>query len=471
MLGSESFQHAPASAKCVQWRNISYLLYVRLVDDVPAFPQFSTFHTVIRASGLSPEDQVCVEANITPELSPAVQSTLRYGPLVIFLVVLLSGLLRSAFDVPPLVEIDGTMHPLPRAVLPHVGECLQYLQFMFLTGGLTLFYPGFYQPAVSHLNWFSLLTGGFINHGWSYLGSSDGIYEVNGTYGGTFGMEVMSQIVGAPSAKDVWLNMVVMIGIIATLAFICLKVIEHFNIRRDAQPPPASGFRQMLGQVLRVVISYFALPLVALSSYQLINVANMPAYHIAFAVILIAAILAALVWLLHQVPVRSAGLLIFNSNKRYRQLSSSEASYRQDSSFVLLLFVLLFISGASIGGLQISGLVQLAVLGGCEVVLLAAIAGFRAYSTFSIGTIASATRLSSLIAMVAFLPATTSDATRSAVGYMVLILHSSVLIFCFLFPALYHLGKLAMPCLWPRTSPDVYGLRELRRREGHRTNM
>jgi len=54
----------------------------------------------------------------------------------------------------------------------------------------------------------SLFLAGPVIHGKIYSGVADGIYSINGTYGGTTGLEHMHQIVGAPSTIDTWVNMV-----------------------------------------------------------------------------------------------------------------------------------------------------------------------------------------------------------------------------------------------------------------------
>jgi hypothetical protein len=53
----------------------------------------------------------------------------------------------------------------------------------------------------------SLSLAGPVTHGKVYSGVADGIYSINGTYGGTTGLEHMHQIVGAPSTIDTWVNM------------------------------------------------------------------------------------------------------------------------------------------------------------------------------------------------------------------------------------------------------------------------
>lgn len=137
---------------------------------------------------------------------------LRYFPLGIFLFVLVVGAIRSLVNlpapddednVPRLGDGDGDEDedaPDPQPVLPNVGDCLQYLQHIFLGASLSLFYPGFLIPVAGRVSWSSLFSGGILTYGHAdYASISDGIYERNGTYGGTFGLETMAQIVGAPA--------------------------------------------------------------------------------------------------------------------------------------------------------------------------------------------------------------------------------------------------------------------------------
>ncbi|XXH03678.1 Putative flavin carrier protein 3 [Hypoxylon texense] len=502
-LGRSSSRRSDVAATCrtLARGSSESVLYLGAAAEVGAFRALSTFHVTVRLLGPDDaeeeeEERGCLQAHITPELSPAVSASLRYAPLGILLFVLVVSIIRSirSDDPPPPspdvdadADADIEAEASPRAVLPGVADCLQYLQFVFLTGGLSLFYPGFYQPAVSRLGWASLFAADgltLVTHGQTYAGSGggDGIYEVNGTYGGTFGLELMTQVVGAPMTMDTWLNMVILVVAVAALSALGLQVYSWFRVRPQprVETGPRSGLdntgiRRSFTRTLRIVLSYFMLPLVALSFYQLDNAAYLPAYHISLAAILIAAILAAFAWLLFQVPTRSLGALIFDGRKRYRSIPSSSASGgggggRQHKSFVLALFTLVFVRGVAIGGLQISGRAQLAVLGACELVLLACIVQFQAYSMLSVGTVSAVARFASLTCMVAFVPGVASDDARSAVGYLVLLLHLCMLVLGFFAPAAVHLGKI---CALRRNKPgpDVYNLRQLRRRPASRADL
>ncbi|KAK0386180.1 hypothetical protein NLU13_6017 [Sarocladium strictum] len=447
-------------------------LEIVLQDNVQRFYPLATFHAEIRLGFAYNDTLFCAQANVTPSLRDTTSLLLRWIPMSIFLVVLIVGILRSYFDkpirLPDDLDEDGEDSP-GRPVLPHVGDCLHYLQFIFLTGALSLGYPGFYQPVVSHLNWFSLLLTGPITIGPVYPRVADGIYEVNGTYGGTYGLELMHQIIGAPHTMITWLNMAVSIVIIAAIVGLLTAVQVLLSRSRDedletvSQGPATPFMRFRLNHVLRVILSYFTLPLIALSFYQFDNAAWQPAYHTSLAALLLVCVMAAFAWLMYQVPMRSLGMLVFDS-KRYQRMSTLLAKDRYNALFVMILFVLSFTRGAAIGGLQISPASQLAILGASEIILLICISGFQAYSARSVGTISAVLRLLTVGLMMAFHPGLgASLGAKSLVGYAILAIHTIMLLCGFLAPAIYNacllsIGNRAAP------KPDVYRLRALRRR-------
>ncbi|OLN96296.1 putative membrane protein C1322.03-like protein 1 [Colletotrichum chlorophyti] len=446
-------------------------LLIAVSDDIGYLPPLSTFHTTLQLEGADSEKVSCRQANITPALGSTTVSIVTYSTWAIFLFVLLVGFVRSAYSTPVLLD-DEEVRTI-RTVLPNVGDCLQYIQFIFLTGGLSLRYPGFYQPVVSNLNWFSLFLNGPVTHGVVYDSIKDGIYVMNGTYGGTFGLELMTQIAGAPMTMDTWLNMVVLMFTIVIGMALIVEVFWFLNRGRDSDselPRSAGGFRHTCSRVLRVVLSYFMLPLAALSFYQLDNASILPAWHTSMSATLIVSMMAAFMWLIRRISTRSLGVLVFDSAKRYRQIDPSEGLRRHDETFILVLFALVFVRGAAIGGLQISGIAQLAVLGACELVLLASIAGFQAYSTFSIGTMAATMRLCSLVFLVAFLPDLATNDVKSVIGYVLLGIHGCMLVFGFFIPAVCDVSSLLMDW-WKAPRPHAYGLRQLRRRQVSRTNL
>ncbi|KAI8966307.1 hypothetical protein F5Y11DRAFT_310014 [Daldinia sp. FL1419] len=462
MLGHSSSRRTNINATCRSFSKASNqsVLDLETAIDTTAFHSLSTFHTTIYLLDAGEEERGCLQANITPEISLALRGALRYLPLSILLFVLLVGVARYVRDSSQ--SVDASL----RAILPGFADCLQYLQFIFLTGSLSLFYPGFYQPAVSRLGWTSLFADGLIPQNFTYVSVNDGIYQINGTYGGTFGLELMTQIVGAPTTMETWFNMVVLIVAIAAFTAVCMEIFWLVNRPVGSD----TGLLRTFNRTLHVVLSYFMLPLITLSCYQLDNASHLPSWHILLASAFILSILVAFTWLFLQIPTRSLGILIFNGRKQYHQISSSDGLTQQHKLFVIVLFVLVFIRGVAIGGLQISGRAQLAALGTCELVLLICIIQFQAYSLFSIEVVSAITRLATVLCMIAFVPGVTSNNARSAVGYLILLTHACILFFGFFIPTIIQSGKLC--CQRPiNPAPSVYSLRQLRRRETMRTNL
>ena len=105
----------------------------------------------------------CISADVTPDIGSPLTAILRYGPLAILVAVGVATAFAAVFS--PWGTVDtfkwttnyGRDADLLRLVTPGFGDCLQYIQFIVLTGGLTLSYPGFYQPVVSQASWSALM--------------------------------------------------------------------------------------------------------------------------------------------------------------------------------------------------------------------------------------------------------------------------------------------------------------------------
>jgi hypothetical protein len=439
------------------YRKGEFYLFASYAHDMHPFPPISTFITTVRLYDADSEERGCLRSHITPALPPRWSSMLRYFPLGIFLFVLVVGAVRSLVNLPPPEEedtiprvhvggIDGDEDedaPDPQPVLPNVGDCLQYLQHIFLGASLSLFYPGFLIPVAGRLSWSSLFSGGILTYGHAdYEGISNGIYQRNGTYGGTFGLETMAQIVGAPATMGTWLNMVFLFTIFLIISAILIEAFWFFRrVRRPAPAIPRSARLQQTGrQVLQVALSYFIVPLISLSVYQLIHASWLPVYHTVLAAVLIAIAIASLTWLFRSLPTRSLGVLLFNRDKQYSRMA--DGGDQADALFVRMLFTLNFIRGIAIGGLQFSGLAQIVTLAACEVIMIICIAALQVYPTFSLGTITAVARLAVLLAMVAFVPGFSSDRTRQVVGYAILLVHACILVLGFLLQGVWDLVQL-----------------------------
>lgn len=171
-----------------------------------AYP-FASINVQARLVSGSEDIIGCVQIEIAPSLGDKISATLRWLPFAILLLVAIGTILAAVYnpwngttDIFRWSSNSGMDEDMLRLVTPGFGDCLQYLQFIVLTGSLTLSYPGFYQPAVSQAAWSTLLfnTTFVSDHGRSRL--IDNVYAPNGTTG----FEDLGQLVGLGGVQDIW---------------------------------------------------------------------------------------------------------------------------------------------------------------------------------------------------------------------------------------------------------------------------
>jgi hypothetical protein len=476
----------------------------------------------------------CIYSEITPQLREDVSAAVRYGSIAVFLLVFLSGLLATLFPpFPP--AVSATRRPsghapgeedhhriissppdgvTQRTILPGVSDCLLHLQFIFFLGALTLRYPGFYQPITSLLHWSALFRPvGPLGVHRRYPSVNDGIYEVNGTLTGSYGLELMSQITGGPLTMDVWWNMVIAVATIA--AVIAVFMLAHRFVPSLRFSMPAENGIDSLGtnsdsaitremwSVLRVVLSYFLTPIVAISTYQLDNF-FLPAYHLALATFLVVLVLVGLTWMWRIAPSNQLGVLLLDSSKRYRRVSTDDPDdisfngQRDENQdmFAIIFFALAFARGVAVGGFQFSPLAQVVALAAIELALLVSTAILRPLNRriLSVFTWSGIARLAVVALTAVFLPElNASISVRSRVAIAILAIHAAVLVFGCAGPAAIRLASVVFNSYWvpgdePEVSfaivhcpslahsntpstPQIYGLSQLRRRSDAVNNL
>ncbi|KAH7014210.1 uncharacterized protein B0I36DRAFT_48673 [Microdochium trichocladiopsis] len=488
----------------------------------------------------------CLRSAATPQPSTWLLAVLRYVPMSILALVLVAAVIRSlpstaattaaaaastaaANDTNNSINMADQGAPGTRRrgpILPGVGDCLQYLQFVFLTACLSLRYPGFYQPAVSELRWYSLFGTTLWVDRFAYDGYVDGVYELNGTFGGTYGAELMTQVVGAPLTTGTWVNMVICVGIAAGVVGVLLWALWVLEARKAVRLglPPALGHRggsgggagggsllvprlvPLASNVAKVILSYFMLPVVALTVYQLDYANSLPVTHSTFAVVLLVGLVGVFGWLVWRIPTRSLGVLLFDSSNRYRRLdgnhnnsdyddydddddndndannggdvttsaaarTAAAGRTRADQIFVYALFLTTFIRAALIGGVQISGLTQVVALFCTEFLFAAYIVAMQAYPLLSIGSFSAGVRVLSIAAMIAFVPDMVSESPREVIGYAVLGMHAVFLVCGFGGMGVWHLGSAVVGKAKRGKEGEIYGLRDLQRRPNARNAL
>lgn len=414
---------------------------------------FATLATTIRVQSgdLGAPDVACISANITPDLGRTLSSVLTYLPVAVLILVALATGAAAVYS--PWGSSDpfkwttnyGRDQDLLRLVTPGFGDCLQYIQFVFLTGALSLNYPGFYEPATSKASWAALMFNeSFVSHGNGTQSLVDGIYVFNGTYG----LTRMSQLVGMTATRDIWACMVIWLVVIAAatvalcqagffMRWLYLQIMNttEQDLRRKNWPLSA-------GMVVRVVFNYFLLPIVSLSMFQLVVAPRSPAVVVAMAVVLLLAVIVFAGWILRVVFRTKPRSHLFDDLPTVLLYGSLYNTYSDEAApFALIPAVLTFMRGVAIGAVQPSGIAQLVILAICEVILILTLHAFSPFSSTThmnaFHTFFAAVRLFTVLLMIAFVPSLgVTEAPKGWIGYAILLLHAIVLILGFFLNAI-----------------------------------
>jgi hypothetical protein len=393
----------------------------------------------------------CISGEITPDLGSGLSGLLTYLPLVVLICVGIATAYASVFspwgssDIFRWTSNYGRDADLLRLVTPGFGDCLQYIQFIVLTGGLTLSYPGYYQPVVSKASWSALMFNeSFVSQGNGSQSLVDGIYVTNGTYG----LEILGQLVGMTQADDIWAGMAVWLLVIlgATVAIIQIAFLLRWVYRHlsDIQEEDlrAKNMPFSVGNVIRIAFSYFLLPIVALSMFQLVVASSSPPYTVALAVVLLLAVVGFAGWLLYIIATTRPRSFLFDDLLTVLLYGPLYNTYSDDAAaFALVPLLLTFIRGVAIGAVQPSGIAQIVLLAICEIVFILTLHSFRPFhsptSMNAYHTLFAAARLASVLLMVAFAPSLgVTDGPKGWIGYAILLLHGVVLVFGFLLNAM-----------------------------------
>lgn len=339
----------------------------------------------------------------------------------------------------------GRHNDLLRLVTPGFGDCLQYIQFIALTGGLTLNYPGFYQPIVSQASWSALMFNqSFVSQepGWQNL--RDGIYYTNGTYG----MEELAQLVGMGNVEDIWPGMMVwllvVIGSVAIITQVGFAVQWVYRFVRNVQEEDLrnKNLPFTIGNMIRIVFNFFLLPLVALSMFQLVVVSESPAYTVSLAVVTIALLLLFSGWLLYLITTTKPRSVLYDDLPTVLLWGPLYNTYSDEAAaFALIPALMTFIRGIGIGAVQPAGIAQIIILAICEVVQVITLHAFKPFSSptsmNAYHTLFSVLRFATIILMTAFVPQLeVSDGPKGWIGYVILLIHGGVLVLCFMLNAL-----------------------------------
>ncbi|KAI0401839.1 integral membrane protein [Xylaria palmicola] len=405
---------------------------------------------IIRYGDRSATTVGCVSATVTPTLGN-VGWLLRFLPLIILLVVGFATVFAAIFspwgtsDIFHWTSNYGRDPDLLRLVTPGFGDCLNYIQFIVLTGSLSLEYPGFYQPAVSQASWSVLMFNEqFVSKGEPWQSVVDGIYVTPGVYG----LERTAQLDGMGEVEDVWAGMIIwLLVIIAAVLFLAqvgflfrwLWRLVHNDSEEDLR---SKNIPFSLGNVIRIIFSYFLLPLVALSAFQLVVASRSQGYLVALAVVTLVLIIGFAAWLMHLIATTKPRAQLFDDLPTVLLYGPLYNTYSDGASgFALVPIIVTLLRGIAIGAVQPSGTAQIVILAGCEVIQILTLQAFRPFhsatsmNAYHVGF--SALRFITIIMMVAFISTLgLTNGPKGWIGYAILLIHGAVLLFGFFLNAL-----------------------------------
>ncbi|KAF7591071.1 hypothetical protein BBP40_002033, partial [Aspergillus hancockii] len=449
--------------------------------------RMSTLATTIRLR-LNDSDISCIATNITPYVGSVASGVLKGVPLVIMVLTgVITGALRTC-------RIRGRSifryelaeaRPDPAAShFPGMRDCLQYIQFIFLTGCLSLSYPGFFRASTGELAWSSLILKNWpVTHHFTYPGVEDNIYEFNATYG----LEEMSHFLGATVLSDLWTNAVVNLALIVLGAIVTLQLVwairwtwKLFPSRSslrviDLRTEFVSHMHHTGWSIARIILDYFLHPIVTFSLYQPLIAKWFPVYRTLLAVVFVSSLAASMAYIVRYLTKNNRETNFFDKGSFPRR---SSHDWLSDT-----LYGLPFLRGLAIGALQTSGLGQVLVLMACELFILACLLWNRQTKRIWRHACLSGVRLVVLAMSCAFLPrAGLEEGRKALVAYFIISLHTTVLFAGFIVDCLYDLFKFLLyklglfnpgpGDLGPQShEAPVFGISQLSRRSTRRMSF
>ncbi|KAH6604764.1 hypothetical protein Trco_006471 [Trichoderma cornu-damae] len=415
-----------------------------------AFSSFSLTFLVINGDQAA-TNIGCVSATITPDLG-GLSWVLKFIPLLVLLfaglAVPFAGIWSpwGTTDIFHWTSNYGRDADLLRLVTPGFGDCLQYIQFIVLTGALTLDYPGFFQPVASQVGWSSLMFNeSLVAHAEPWQNLVDGVYVTRA--GTAYGLQKMAQLIGMSQAEDVWPAMMVWLSVIIASVVVLIQVGFALQwifrkIRRTTEEDlRAKNIPFVIGNVVRIVFNFMLTPIVALSCFQFVVSDQSPSYTVGLAALTLVLLVGFASYLLYLIMITRPKSVLFDDLPtvlRYGPLYNTYAD--EVAPFALVPVLLNVLRGIAIGAVQPSGVAQVVLLAICEVIQILMIYAFRPYQRATsmniYHSLFAALRLIIIILMITFVPSLgVTEGPKGWIGYAILLLHAAVLVLGFLLGA------------------------------------
>jgi Transient receptor potential (TRP) ion channel/ML-like domain len=478
--------------------NITSLPGFSIAHDMESTYAFTSISTTLRVTSGDENnaDLACVSAIVTPDLGRSLRGILTYLPLVVLLSVGFATVFAGMFS--PWGSLDpfhwtsnwGRDEDLIRLVTPGFTDCLQYIQFIVLSGSLTLNYPGFFRPVVSSVGWSALMFNeSFVTRGNGRQVVQDGLYVVD--IEGTYGLDQMSQLIGMTSVRDIWAGMIIwllviiaavissiQLGFVLRGAYHLVANVTQNDLRKKDWPFTA-------GNIIRIVFNFFILPLISLSMFQLVVATEGPTVGVIFAAFALVAVVGFASWLTYLVVTIRPRSFLFDDLPTVLTYGPLYNTYKDEAaSFAIIQIFINVLRGIAIGAVQPSGIAQLVLLAIGELILgltLNAIRPYPAPTSMNVyHTCFAILRAITIFLSVAFVPSLgVAEAPRGWIGYIILLLHAIGLVFGFFLNALQTIVEVAARLAGAGGHgggatrgglSKVFGMRQLQRRVSRRDN-
>ena len=479
-------------------------------DDPTSLPGFSVSYDMnstyaftsitanmrIISGDASERSLACVSAVITPVLGQVLRNVLRYLPMVILLSVGFATIFAATFS--PWGSLDvfqwttnwGRDEDLLRLVTPGFADCLQYIQFIVLSGSLSLNYPGFFRPVVSSVAWSALMFNeSFVSTIPSKPSAKDGLYVVKSQK--ALGLDQMRQFVGMASVRDVWAGMMIWLLVIIAAILILIQLgfvarwLYRLVVKVRSQDLREKNRPFSIGNVIRIIFTFFLLPIVSLSMFQLVEATRGPIIGVVMAAFVVVAVIGFACWLTYLFITVRPRAFLFDDLPTVLTYGSLYNTYSDEAAgFAVIQISITLLRGIAIGGVQPSGIAQLVLLAICEIVLALTLNAIRPYpaptSMNLYHTCLAIIRAMVIFLSVAFAPSLgVSESPRGWIGYIILLLHAAVLVFGFFVNALQTVVEVAARLSGAGGGNEgatrgglvkVFGLRQLQQRGSRPVN-
>ncbi|ODQ61576.1 hypothetical protein WICANDRAFT_59661 [Wickerhamomyces anomalus NRRL Y-366-8] len=301
--------------------------------------------------------------------------SMTFGVLIIFIF----GFIASfyIFNFSPHQETTNILliiassicnEPLLNELTPDIVMFLKFLQFVVLSMGLNLNYPGFLQPLITYSNWVVLITIDFFSNKSINGLSKDGVYQSFGIRG-LFGLfPEGDKLPDGETASHLWNTFIIWIWCAIGFLIIMSQLYLSFkqSILRDCQISSyKSRFFFTIGIIIQFFYSYFPLPFISFSSflfYGLSKDSNVQTSSVTLSILFLIIWLIFISWFMFYVIVRNKNKL-YSSFKIISCWSSLYYYYKPKSSYFVVIEMIKTISeGFIIGFGQSNGTIQVALL-------------------------------------------------------------------------------------------------------------